>query len=47
MRIRPPSGGEREKDGNVKKVSQDTVSVGERKLAFDSVFDSKASQVKF
>ena len=47
MRIKPPNDGEREKDRNVKKVSSDTVSVGDRVLKFDSVLDSKANQVKF
>lgn len=45
MRIRPPNGGERAKDRTLKKVSLDTVAVGDRKFTFDSVFDSKANQV--
>ncbi|XP_040990761.1 kinesin-like protein KIN-12F [Juglans microcarpa x Juglans regia] len=40
VRIRPDNGGDR----TVKKVSLDTLSVGDRKFTFDSVFDSNANQ---
>lgn len=41
MRIRPDNVGHR----TVKKVSSDTLSVGDRKFTFDSVIDSNANQV--
>jgi hypothetical protein len=34
-------------DEGVKKVSSDTLCVGDRQFRFDSVFDSKTSQVKY
>lgn len=45
MRIRPANGHEREGDQLVTKVSDDSVTVGDRKFAFDSVLDSKSNQV--
>ncbi|KAF3453356.1 hypothetical protein FNV43_RR03796 [Rhamnella rubrinervis] len=44
VRIKPANDGERDGDRTVKKVSPDTVSVGDRRFTFDSVFDSKANQ---
>lgn len=41
MRIRPVNEGDR----TVKKVSSDTLSVGDRKFMFDSVIDSNGNQV--
>ena len=45
MRIRP-STGPGCLDWDVKKVSNDALSVGDRKFIFDSVFDSNAAQVR-
>ena len=45
MRIRPPNDGERGRDQTVKKVSANTVSIGDRRFTFDSVLDSKSNQV--
>jgi hypothetical protein len=41
VRITPVNEGDR----TVKKISSDTLSVGERKFIFDSVIDSNANQV--
>jgi kinesin family protein 15 len=41
VRIRPVN----EADQTVKKVSSDTLSVGDRKFLFDSVIDSNVNQV--
>ena len=45
MRIRPAEDSERMGDRTARKVSSDTVSIGDRRFAFDSVFDSKSNQV--
>ena len=45
MRIRPDNGREREGDWFVRKISDESVAVGERKFNFDSVLDSKSNQV--
>ena len=45
MRIRPANGHERDGDWLVRKVSDDSVTVGDRKFTFDSVLDSKSNQV--
>lgn len=45
VRIRPANGNEREGDRLIKKVSDDSVTVGDRKFTFDSVLDSKSNQV--
>jgi hypothetical protein len=34
-------------DEGVKKVSSDTLCVGDRQFRFDSIFDSKTTQVKY
>ncbi|GFZ21937.1 kinesin motor family protein [Actinidia rufa] len=44
VRIRPANGHEREGDWLVRKVSDDSVTVGDRKFTFDSVLDSKSNQ---
>ncbi|KAL7217829.1 hypothetical protein ACSBR2_011123 [Camellia fascicularis] len=44
VRIRPVNGHEREGDPAVRKVSDDSVAVGDRKFTFDSVLDVKSSQ---
>ncbi|XP_015866693.3 kinesin-like protein KIN-12F [Ziziphus jujuba] len=44
VRIKPANDGARDGDGTIKKVSSDSVSVGDRRFTFDSVFDSKANQ---
>lgn len=44
VRIKPSSG-RRSGDGAVKKVSNDSVTVGDRKFTFDSVFDVNSTQV--
>ncbi|KAH7861374.1 hypothetical protein Vadar_025328 [Vaccinium darrowii] len=44
VRIRPANGQEREGDRLVRKVSEDSVTIGERKFTFDSVLDSKSNQ---
>lgn len=44
VRIKPSSG-RRSGDGAVKKVSSDSVTVGDRKFTFDSVFDVNSTQV--
>lgn len=46
MRIKRANDGGREGDGTIKKVSSNSVSVGDRSFTFDSVFDSKADQVQ-
>lgn len=45
MRIRPINGQEKEVDRTVRKVSSDSLSVGDRKFTFDSVLDANSSQV--
>lgn len=45
MRIRPVNEHEREGERTVKKLSSDTLSVGDRKFMFDSVLDSSSKQV--
>lgn len=45
MRIRPVNEHEREGERTVKKLSSDTLSVGDRKFIFDSVLDSSSKQV--
>ncbi|KAK9268639.1 hypothetical protein L1049_000396 [Liquidambar formosana] len=44
VRIRPVNDHEREGDRTVRKVSSDTLSVGDRRFTFDSVLDPKSSQ---
>ncbi|KAG5546658.1 hypothetical protein RHGRI_018730 [Rhododendron griersonianum] len=44
VRIRPANAHEREGDRLVTKVSDDSVTVGDRKFSFDSVLDSKSNQ---
>ncbi|KAF1890333.1 hypothetical protein Lal_00013587 [Lupinus albus] len=44
VRIRPSNTGEREGEQTVKKVSYDTLCVGDRQFTFDSVFDSSSNQ---
>ncbi|GMP52241.1 hypothetical protein CsSME_00018141 [Camellia sinensis var. sinensis] len=44
VRIRPVNGHEREGDPAVRKVSDDSVAVGDRKFTFDSVLDVKSNQ---
>ncbi|KAL5548545.1 hypothetical protein UlMin_003776 [Ulmus minor] len=44
VRIRPADDSERMGDRTVRKVSSDTVSIGDRRFAFNSVFDSKSNQ---
>ncbi|PPD93665.1 hypothetical protein GOBAR_DD09414 [Gossypium barbadense] len=44
VRIRPINGQEREVDRTVRKVSSDSLSVGDRKFTFDSVLDANSSQ---
>lgn len=44
VRIRPINGQEKEVDRTVRKVSSDSLSVGDRKFAFDSVLDTNSSQ---
>ncbi|XP_057461026.1 kinesin-like protein KIN-12F [Actinidia eriantha] len=44
VRIRPANGHERDGDWLVRKVSDDSVTVGDRKFTFDSVLDSKSNQ---
>ncbi|CAL0317445.1 unnamed protein product [Lupinus luteus] len=44
VRIRPSNTCEREGDQTVKKVSNDTLCVGDRQFTFDSVFDSNSNQ---
>ncbi|XP_052177082.1 LOW QUALITY PROTEIN: kinesin-like protein KIN-12F [Diospyros lotus] len=44
VRIRPDNGREREGDWFVRKISDESVAVGERKFNFDSVLDSKSNQ---
>lgn len=46
VRIRPSNNDGREADRTVKKVSSDTLCVGDRRFTFDSVFDSNSNQVK-
>ena len=46
VRIRPVTNHRREGDGTIKKVSSDTLCVGDRQFAFDSVFDSNSNQVR-
>lgn len=45
VRIRPANDLERDSNQTVKKVSSDSLAVGERKFAFDSVLDSNSNQV--
>lgn len=45
VRIRPANDLERDANRTVKKVSSDSLAVGERKFAFDSVLDSNSNQV--
>lgn len=45
VRIRPANDHERDSGRTVKKVSSDSLSVGDKKFVFDSVFDSKSNQV--
>lgn len=47
VRIRPTSDNGVIGDRTVKKVSSDTLSVGDRQFNFDSVFDSNTSQVNY
>ncbi|XWS09720.1 hypothetical protein CRYUN_Cryun39dG0013400 [Craigia yunnanensis] len=44
VRIRPINGQEKEVDRTVRKVSSDSLSVGDRKFTFDSVLDSNSNQ---
>ncbi|XP_065862511.1 kinesin-like protein KIN-12F [Euphorbia lathyris] len=44
VRIRPVNDHERQADVTVKKVSSNSVSIGDRDFAFDSVFDSNSNQ---
>ncbi|XP_019435654.1 PREDICTED: kinesin-like protein KIN-12F isoform X1 [Lupinus angustifolius] len=44
VRIRPSNTDGREGDGTVKKVSSDTLCVGDRQFIFNSVFDSNSNQ---
>ncbi|KAA3486862.1 kinesin-like protein KIN12B isoform X4 [Gossypium australe] len=44
VRIRPINGQEKEVDRTVRKVSSDSLSVGDRKFTFDSVLDANSSQ---
>ncbi|OMP04267.1 hypothetical protein COLO4_09775 [Corchorus olitorius] len=44
VRIRPKNGQEKEVDRTVRKVSADSLSVGDRKFTFDSVIDSNSNQ---
>ncbi|KDO62189.1 hypothetical protein CISIN_1g001229mg [Citrus sinensis] len=44
VRIRPANDLERDSNQTVKKVSSDSLAVGERKFAFDSVLDSNSNQ---
>ncbi|XWS11294.1 hypothetical protein CRYUN_Cryun38cG0071800 [Craigia yunnanensis] len=44
VRIRPVNGQENEVDRTVRKVSSDSLSVGDRKFTFDSVLDSNSNQ---
>ncbi|KAK2639918.1 hypothetical protein Ddye_027713 [Dipteronia dyeriana] len=44
VRIRPVNDHERDVNRTVRKVSSDSLSVGDRKLTFDSVFDSNSNQ---
>lgn len=44
VRIKPSSG-RRSGDNAVKKVSSDSVTVGDRKFTFDSVFGANSTQV--
>ncbi|KAE8679150.1 hypothetical protein F3Y22_tig00111402pilonHSYRG00892 [Hibiscus syriacus] len=44
VRIRPINGQEKEVKRTVRKVSSDSLSVGDRKFTFDSVLDAKSSQ---
>jgi len=46
VRIRPTNNNGMEGDRTVKKVSSDTLCVGDRQFTFDSVFDSNTNQVK-
>lgn len=45
VRIRPANDLERDSNQTVKKVSSDSLAVGERKFAFDSILDSNSNQV--
>lgn len=45
VRIRPANDLERDSNQTVKKVSSDSLAVGERNFAFDSVLDSNSNQV--
>ena len=44
-RIRPNNCNEKGGDYNVRKVSDDSVSVGDRKFTLDAVLDAKSTQV--
>ncbi|KAE9584110.1 putative plus-end-directed kinesin ATPase [Lupinus albus] len=44
VRIRPSNTDGREGDGTVKKISPDTLCVGDRQFIYNSVFDSKSNQ---
>ncbi|OWM81344.1 kinesin-like protein KIN-12F [Punica granatum] len=44
VRIRPPNGRENGGSSMVKKVSSDTLVLGDRKFTFDSIFDARTSQ---
>ncbi|GAV87247.1 LOW QUALITY PROTEIN: Kinesin domain-containing protein/Kinesin-related domain-containing protein, partial [Cephalotus follicularis] len=44
VRIRPGNENERARDQTVRKVSSDTLSVGDRRFTFDSIFDSNSNQ---
>lgn len=46
VRVRPVNDIEKDVNRTVRKVSSDTVSVGDRRFTFDSVFDSNANQVR-
>lgn len=44
VRIRPVNDHDRDVDWTVRKVSLDTLCIGDRKFSFDSVLDSKSNQ---
>lgn len=45
MRVRPMNDHERDVNRTVRKVSPDSLSVGDRTFTFDSVFDFNSNQV--
>ena len=47
VRIRPTNDNGKLGDRTVKKISSDTLCVGDRQFTFDSVFDSNSNQVKY